>query len=115
FAAFIRDLSDTKRAEVDLRHAEERNRRLVEQLPEVTYIEQLDHSSASYVSPQIESLVGYTPEEWTSDPGFFGKVLHPEDRDRVLAQFEEMHASGQQSECEYRLIARDGSTVWVHD
>ena len=115
FAAFMRDLSDTRRAEADLRQAEERNRRLVEQLPEVTYIEQLDHSSASYVSPQIESLVGYTPEEWTTDPGFFGKVLHPEDRERVLAHFEEMHANGQRSECEYRLIARDGSVIWVHD
>jgi PAS domain S-box-containing protein len=48
FAAFMRDLSDTRRAEADFRQAEERNRRLVEQLPEVTYIEQLDHSSASY-------------------------------------------------------------------
>jgi PAS domain S-box-containing protein len=115
FAAFIRDLSDTRRAEADLRHAEERNRRLVEQLPEVSYIEQLDHSSASYVSPQIEALLGYTPEEWTSDPGFFGKVLHPDDRDRVLAHFEATHASGEQSECEYRLIARDGSVTWVHD
>jgi two-component system cell cycle sensor histidine kinase/response regulator CckA len=115
FAAFMRDLSDTRRAEADLRQAEERNRRLVEQLPEVTYIEQLDHSSASYISPQIESLVGYTPEEWTSDPGFFGKVLHPEDRERVLAQFEEMHANGLQSECDYRLIARDGRVIWVHD
>ena len=57
-------------------HDEVRNRMLVEQLPQVTYIEQLDGESASYISPQIEALVGYTPEEWTSDPAFFGKLLH---------------------------------------
>jgi PAS domain S-box-containing protein len=92
-----------------------RNRRLVEQLPQVTYIEQLDGESASYISPQIEALVGYTPEEWTSDPAFFGKVLHPDDRERVLADFAEMHSSGDRFECEYRLVAQDGRIVWVHD
>jgi PAS domain S-box-containing protein len=115
FAAFLRDLSETRRVEADLRQAEERNRTLVEQLPQVTYIEQLDHASASYISPQIETFVGYTPEEWTSDPGFFEKVLHPDDRERVLAGFARMHATGKQFDCEYRLIARDGSVVWIHD
>jgi len=47
--------------EEELRQAEERNRTLVEQLPQVTYIEQLDGESASYISPQIEALVGYAP------------------------------------------------------
>jgi PAS domain S-box-containing protein len=88
---------------------------LVEQLPQVTYIEQLDGQSASYISPQIEALVGYTPEEWTSDPAFFGKLLHPEDRERVLADFAEMHATGDRFECEYRLLTRDNQVVWVHD
>ena len=88
---------------------------LVEQLPQVTYIEQLDGQSASYISPQIEALVGYTPEEWTSDPSFFGKRLHPEDRARVLADFAEMHATGDRFECEYRLLTRDSRVVWVHD
>jgi len=92
-----------------------RNRMLVEQLPQVTYIEQLDGQSASYISPQIEALVGYTPEEWTSDPAFFGKRLHPEDRERVLADFAEMHATGDRFECEYRLLTRDSRVVWVHD
>ena len=101
--------------EQDLRQAETRNRMLVEQLPQVTYIEQLDGQSASYISPQIEALVGYTPEEWTSDPAFFGKVLHPDDRERVLADFERMHASGDRFECEYRLVARDQRVVWIHD
>jgi two-component system, cell cycle sensor histidine kinase and response regulator CckA len=101
--------------EQDLRQVESRNRTLVEQLPQVTYIEQLDGQSASYISPQIKELVGYTPEEWTSDAAFFGRVLHPDDRERVLADFAEMHASGDRFECEYRLVRRDQRIVWVHD
>jgi PAS domain S-box-containing protein len=88
---------------------------LVEQLPQVTYIEQLDGQSASYISPQIEDMVGYSPAEWTSDPAFFGRVLHPDDRERVLADFAQMHASGGRFECEYRLVARDQRVVWIHD
>jgi PAS domain S-box-containing protein len=101
--------------EQELRLAEKRNRMLVEQLPQVTYIEQLDGQSASYISPQIEEMVGYSPEEWIADPAFFGRVLHPEDRERVLADFVQMHARGDRFECEYRLVARDGHVVWVHD
>jgi PAS domain S-box-containing protein len=101
--------------EHDLRGSESRNRMLVEQLPQVTYIEQLCGESASYISPQIEELVGYSAREWMSDPGFFAKVLHPDDRERVLGGFAEMHESGDRFECEYRLIARDQRVVWVHD
>jgi two-component system, cell cycle sensor histidine kinase and response regulator CckA len=101
--------------EHDLRAAESRNRMLVEQLPQVTYIEQLSGESASYISPQIEELVGYSPRAWMADPGFFAKVLHPDDRERVLAGFAEMHEGGDRFECEYRLVARDQRVVWVHD
>jgi two-component system, cell cycle sensor histidine kinase and response regulator CckA len=100
---------------VDLRDAEARYRTLVEELPLVTYIERLDEASASYISPQIEALVGFTADEWTSDPEFFATVLHEEDRERVLAGFSAMHATGERFDCEYRLLARDGRIVWIHD
>ncbi|HEX6699115.1 MAG TPA: PAS domain-containing protein [Gaiellaceae bacterium] len=95
--------------------ARRRFRMLVEQLRGVTYIEQFGTSSASYVSPQMEALVGWPPEEWARDPELFGKVLHPEDRDRVLSAFANAHAGFEPIQIEYRLVARDGSVVWVHD
>jgi diguanylate cyclase (GGDEF)-like protein/PAS domain S-box-containing protein len=109
------DVTEAKQADERLRGAEKRYRVLVEQLPLASYVEDLNGESATYISPQIADLVGYTAAEWVADNGFFGKVLHPDDRDRVLGGFAEMHATGQQSEYEYRLIARDGSVVWVHD
>jgi two-component system cell cycle sensor histidine kinase/response regulator CckA len=100
---------------VELREAEARYRTLVEELPLVTYIERLDEASASYISPQIEALVGFTADEWTSDPQFFATILHENDRERVLAGFSAMHATGERFDCEYRLVARDGRVVWIHD
>ena len=67
------------------------------------------------MSPQIESLTGYTPQEWASEDDFFAQVLHPDDRERVLAAFEAAHRSGGLIQLEYRLIAKDGAVVWIHD
>jgi diguanylate cyclase (GGDEF)-like protein/PAS domain S-box-containing protein len=109
------DITERRQAEERLRETEQRFRTLVEQLPLASYVEQLDGESATYVSPQIADLVGYTAEEWVADPTFFARVLHPEDRERVLAGFRSMHESGEAFGCEYRLVARDGRVVWVHD
>ncbi len=109
------DITERREAEERLRQAEGRYRTLVEQLPLASYVEQLDAESAMYISPQIADLVGYTAEEWVSDPNFFARVLHPQDRERVLAGFAEMHESGASFECEYRLITREGREVWIHD
>jgi diguanylate cyclase (GGDEF)-like protein/PAS domain S-box-containing protein len=111
----LRDRNAVEDAGERIRQLEERYRTLVEQLPLASYLEGLDEESAMYMSPQIVDLVGYTSEEWISDPSFFGRVLHPDDRERVLAGFAAMHETGQPLECEYRLLARNGSVVWIHD
>jgi len=95
---------------------EARYRALVEHIPAVTYIDAVDEvSSAVYMSPQVERMLGYAPEEWLVDPSFFLKLLHPGDRERVLAENERTNRSGEPFDMEYRLIARDGRTIWVRD
>jgi diguanylate cyclase (GGDEF)-like protein/PAS domain S-box-containing protein len=96
--------------------AEAKYRTLVEQLPLVTYIDALTESATSlYASPQVQSLLGYSVDEWLSDPEFFPKLLHPGDRDRILALVAHCNETAEPFEAEYRLIARDGRTVWVQD
>ncbi|MEO5887672.1 MAG: PAS domain S-box protein, partial [Anaerolineales bacterium] len=116
FQGIARDISAHKRTQVALLESEARFRRLVEHLPTVVYMNALgDASSTVYVSPQIETLLGYTPQEWLADPKLWSKTLHPEDSPHVLsqsAQVDQIHAS---FDLEYRMIARDGHLVWVHD
>jgi diguanylate cyclase (GGDEF)-like protein/PAS domain S-box-containing protein len=103
-------------AESRLLEAEAKYRTLVEQLPLVTYIDALTASAtALYASPQVHSLLGYTVEEWLEDPEFFPKLLHPDDRRRVLDLVEHCNVTAEPFRSEYRLIARNGHTVWVQD
>ena len=99
-----------------LRHAEAKYRTLVEQLPLVTYIDALTATASGiYASPQIQSLLGYTPEEWIDDPEIFVKLLHPDDRERVLELVEHCNHTGAPFSADYRLIRADGAVVWVQD
>jgi PAS domain S-box-containing protein len=111
-----RALDERERAERKLSAAERGYRSLIEQLPLVTYVDNLDEtSSAVYISPQVEDLLGYSPSAWLSDTEFFPKVLHPEDRERVLAQHAEAYANAEPFASEYRFVAEDGRVVWVQD
>ena len=96
--------------------AERRYRELVEQLPLVTYIDEPAVAPSIYISPQVEGLLGYSADEWLGDPELFLKLLHPDDRERVLADHERVFAAGESSwSFEYRLVARDGRTVAIRD
>ena len=92
---------------------------LVERLPLVVYVDQLDDkSSPLYVSPQIAQLMGYSQEEWLADPDLFTNSLHPDDHERVLADIvDPQHGSKASTTMylDYRLIARDGRVVWIRD
>ena len=107
---------DGARLMYDLRAAESRFRTLVEQIPLAIYTDALDATSTTqYISPAIEQLVGYTPDEIRGNVEWFPQALHPDDREWVLSAMNEWHASGEPWEHEFRLIAKDGSVHWVRD
>ncbi len=89
------DITERKRAETRLGDAQQRFRTLVDQIPAVTYIDPVDDPETSlYTSPQIEKMLGYTPEEWREGK-LWPKCLHPDDRERILAADERFEAGGE--------------------
>ena len=99
-----------------LRDADVLFRTLVEQVPAVVYIDAVDDvSTALYISPQYERLLGYSAEERMKNPTLWVDRLHPEDRDRVLAESRETNRTGRPFSVEYRMLHRDGHVVWVRD
>jgi PAS domain S-box-containing protein len=111
--AFLRQRYETRHA---LHMAETRHRLLIEQLPAVTYVaEPGPGGNWQFVSPQIEQLLGYTPQEWQSNPDLFFECLHPEDREDVFTV--RWHSVFDQHRCcqEFRMITRDGRTIWCRE
>src|SRR5919201_4214503 len=91
-------------------------RSLIEQVPVTVYIDRLDDISSNvYMSPQLEAVLGYSGEEWASDPEFYLKVIHPDDLDRVLTEHRRTRETGDLFSMEYRMVARDGSVHWFLD
>ncbi|HKF83281.1 MAG TPA: EAL domain-containing protein [Solirubrobacterales bacterium] len=91
--------------------------RLVEQLPVIVYTAELgERGRWRYVSPQVEEILGYRPEEFVRDPGLWSSLLHPEDRQRAVAAESEEHLGNRDTTpIEYRMQTRDGGVVWIHD
>lgn len=112
----IVDTTEHMEAEERLRVAQDRYRYLVERLPTTVYVDVADdQSTAVYISPQYEALTGYSPDERLSDPGLWLRMLHEEDRDRVLAESRRTNATGDPFDIEYRVETKDRRTVWLHD
>ncbi len=92
-------------------------RRLLHRVPAILYTADTGESGRwHYVSPQIETILGFTPEEWCADPTLWARRLHPDDIGRVLEEESDM-AEGVvgSSATEYRLLHRDGHPVWLRD
>jgi PAS domain S-box-containing protein len=104
----------------ELREAEIRYRALVETIPAITYMDVLERGNngvwpTAYISPQVETILGFTPQEWMAGAGLWESRLHPDDHDWVVEIGRSVFQEGRPNSLEYRLIARDGRVVWIQD
>src|SRR5919107_1665896 len=111
----IRDITARKRGEKKLRGAGHRDRALVEKVPAVVYLQGIGGpDTAMYMSPRIEALTGYSPED-CRNPELRWLMVHPEDRERMQSEDESSVRPGEVVTTEYRVVHRDGHTVWVRN
>jgi len=116
FVGFIRDLSESIAAEDELKAAEARYRSLIENIPLVTYMNSVEAPFESlFMSPQVESLLGYTSEEWLANPELVRTGIHPDDRQRIEELARDARQQCIPTRSEFRFVARDGRVVWVLD
>jgi PAS domain S-box-containing protein len=110
-------MSERGGMEEALREAETRFQTLVEQLPAVTYVEELrdDGKSLRYMNPQYQAMLGNSPEEDISHPEHWLEIIHPEDRERVLAEDDRTDETLEPFKVEYRVFAKDGRVLWMRD
>ena len=66
-----------------------------------------------FISSHVEKMLGYSREEWLSTPNFGLQVVHPDDRERAVAEAAAIFASGKGGTSRFRLLHKDGHEVWV--
>ena len=105
-----------QKVEAQLRSAEAKYRELVESVPAVIYSSETGESGRwFFVSPQIEGLLGFTPDEWMADADLWFRQIHPEDREPTrLAEAQAIEA-GLDINMEYRMYKKEGKLIWVRD
>jgi PAS domain S-box-containing protein len=112
------DITQARAAEQALAESHERYRGVVNSLPVCAYeADPRARPRRHFLSPQVRQLLGYTPDEFVTDPELWEQTLHASDRSRVLRD-EERHvtmAIGTPWVSEYRLLSRTGEVVWVRD
>ena len=115
FTVILRDITERKRTEDDLRAAEAKYRAIVENIPAIVYLSRPSQLiGVTYISPRIETL-GFSQEEWIADPELWVRQIHSEDREQVLAKLHESVTSDVLFDAEYRIATRDGGIKWFQD
>ncbi|HEV2880111.1 MAG TPA: PAS domain S-box protein [Pyrinomonadaceae bacterium] len=67
----------------------------------------------NFVSDYVETMLGYTVEEWLATPNFWLSIVHPEDRERAGREAAAIFASGKVGISRFRWMTKDGRAVWV--
>jgi PAS domain S-box-containing protein len=115
FVTIGRDVSERQRAERFRQDAETKYQTLIEQVAAISYIAELGMDGQwQYVSPQVETMFGFTADEWLADSRQWTKHIHPEDH-KIVEIAEEASKRGERFQAEYRIVRKDGRVIWVSD
>jgi diguanylate cyclase (GGDEF)-like protein/PAS domain S-box-containing protein len=107
FTGVIRDVTERKEVEKVIKESEERFRSLVQYASDIITILEAD-GTVRYISPAVERVMGYKPEEQKGTTAF--DSVHPDDRERALATFAEaLKRAGLHPPLEFRVPHKDGS------
>jgi PAS domain S-box-containing protein len=114
FGSF-QDIHERKKAEFELRNAKNKFESIITTLDGIFWEARLHNFELSYMSPQVEKILGFTVEECINDRNFWVNQIHPEDRDRVIKIAKDKTEAGEDYVIEYRMIAKNGKVVWLKD
>jgi len=114
------DVTSSRRAERDREAMEGRFQRVIEHLPAIVYLEAVTRQENGigemlYVSPQVQEILGFSPDEWLSDPIAWARQFHPDDRARIREEYDRIEQTGGPFHADYRMYTRTGEIRWFRD
>src|SRR5437016_8170524 len=107
------DITERVSAQRERAETEIKYRKLIEQVAAISYIAEIGvNGQWYYVSPQIETMFGYSAEEWLSNSKDWIRYI-PIDDHPIVHAAEENSARGEPFQAEYRITRKDGNVIWV--
>jgi PAS domain S-box-containing protein len=107
------DITERKKVEAALQESEEKFRRLAENAPDIIYRFRVSPDPGfEFISPAVTEIVGYTPQEYYDDPELGPKVIHPDDRSKLIGLYRGIIPEGPHI---VRWIRKDGKIIWTED
>lgn len=110
----LTDMTGHRQADDALKASEQRFRDIVNTTDGIVWEADATTFTFTFISQQAERLLGYPADDWLQ-PGFWVANLHPDDRVWAPAYCASYTERVEPHDFEYRFIARDGRTVWLHD
>jgi two-component system sensor histidine kinase/response regulator len=98
---------------MELECSEQRYRQLLESAQVIIWKRNVDTASFSYVNREAEVVLGYTPQQWLTQPGFWIEHIHVDDRALANLQWKQALEGDKPRQFEHRMIHADGSIVWL--
>ncbi|MHB8279929.1 MAG: PAS domain S-box protein [Candidatus Humimicrobiaceae bacterium] len=114
-SAALSNIIEKKRTEKEKKQLEYKHGELIESLDAIVWEADANTFQFRFVNSFAENLLGYSVDDWLNNPYFFVEHIHPEDRDKTVLACKEATVKGLNHHLEYRMIAKNGSAIWLHD
>lgn len=114
-AGIFLDITEFTEMQEKLEDIRQTSRLLLENADGIFWEADAQSFQFTYVSPQVQEITGYSPEEWIQDPEFWQKHIHPDDRDFAVQYCHTQTNLQNNHVFDYRLKTKSGNYIWLHD
>lgn len=109
------DITERKATEKIILDSQEKIESIINTIDGIVWEYSLDSKEVTFVSEKVESILGYTVNDWKTIPNFWEDHIHPEDKNWVLAYSYASDIKQENRVFEYRMLSKNGKTVWIRD